>query len=405
VRRTRGLLDAKHTLYACGLAIGSQAVVNNFVPLLLITFEGEFGLSLSDIAVLVGFNFFVQLVTDFIAAFVVDRVGYRPAIVFGQVCAALGLLGLAVLPAVMTPFAGLMVAVAVYAVGGGLCEVLVSPIVEHSPTEKKAAAMSLMHSFYCWGHVFVVLVSAAFFLAFGIRHWRVLAVIWALLPLADAWYFTRVPITQPPGHQGMKGALHTLRRPAFWFLFVLMVCSGAAEQSVSQWASAFAESGLGVSKAVGDLAGPAFFATTMGLSRVLHARFSERFSLPRFIAVSGVLCVAGYLMLILSPVPAVAFLGVGLVGFSVGVFWPGTLSLAAVRLPLGGTVMYGMLALAGDVGCSVGPSLVGFVSDMADGRLIWGFAAATVFPLALVGLMVYTVVRARRAQPLQGGTA
>lgn len=405
MRRTRGLLDAKHTLYACGLAIGSQAVVNNFVPLLLITFEGEFGLSLSDIAVLVGFNFFVQLVTDFVAAFVVDRVGYRPAIVFGQVCAALGLLGLAVLPAVMTPFAGLMVAVAVYAVGGGLCEVLVSPIVEHSPTEKKAAAMSLMHSFYCWGHVFVVLASALFFLAFGIRHWRVLAVIWALLPLADAWYFTRVPITQPPAQQGMRGAVNTLRQPAFWFLFVLMVCSGAAEQSVSQWASAFAESGLKVPKAVGDLAGPAFFATMMGLSRVLHARYAERFSLPRVMVISGLMCLTGYLMLVLSPTPVLALLGVGLVGFSVGVFWPGTLSLAAVRLPLGGTVMYGILALAGDVGCSVGPSMVGFVSDLAGGSLNWGFALAALFPLVLVGLIVYSLTRARRPRPLQGGTA
>jgi len=382
--------DAKHTLYASYLAIISQAVVNNFVPLLLLTFEREFKISLSQITVLVGFNFLVQLTTDFVAAFVVDRVGYRKSLVFGQLCSFLGLMGLAVLPGLMArPFVGLLLSVTLYAIGGGLCEVLVSPVVEHSPTEKKAAAMSLLHSFYCWGHVYVVLASSAFFLLFGIRNWRILAILWAMLPLIDALYFTQVPISQPPPQAGMHGALKMFRQPAFWFLFVLMICSGASEQSVSQWASAFAESGLKVSKAVGDLAGPTFFAVMMGLSRVLHSKHAERYALRKVMLASGILCIAGYLMVILSLSPLFAFLGVGITGFSVGVFWPGTLSLAPGRLPGGGTAMYALLALAGDVGCSAGPSLVGFVSEGFGGLLTIGFAAALIFPLGLVGLLSY----------------
>lgn len=386
--------DAKHTLYASYLAIISQAVVNNFVPLLLLTFEREFKVSLSQIAVLVGFNFLVQLTTDFIAAFVVDKVGYRRSLVFGQFCSFLGLVGLALLPGLMAqPFIGLLLSVALYAIGGGMCEVLVSPVVEHSPTEKKAAAMSLLHSFYCWGHVYVVLASSAFFLVFGIQNWRLLAIMWALLPLVDALYFTQVPINQPPPQAGLHGALKMFRQPAFWFLFVLMVCSGASEQSVSQWASAFAESGLKVSKAVGDLAGPTFFAVMMGLSRVMHSKHAERYALRKVMLFSGLLCIAGYLMIILSPNPLIAFLGVGITGFSVGVFWPGTLSLAPGSLPGGGTAMYALLALAGDVGCSIGPSLVGFVSEGFGGLLTTGFAASLIFPLGLVGMLAYAKKR------------
>ena len=382
--------DAKHTLYASYLAIISQAVVNNFVPLLLLTFVREFKISLSQIAILVGFNFLVQLTTDFVAAFVVDRVGYRKSLVFGQFCSFLGLVGLAVLPGMTPqPFEGLLVSVTLYAIGGGLCEVLVSPVVEHSATEKKAAAMSLLHSFYCWGHVYVVLASSAFFLVLGIRSWRFLAILWAMLPLIDALYFTQVPINQPPAQSGMHGALKMFKQPAFWFLFLLMVCSGACEQSVSQWASAFAESGLKVSKAAGDLAGPTFFAIMMGMSRVIHSKHAERYTLRKVMLASGLLCIAGYLMVILSPSPLFAFLGVGITGFSVGVFWPGTLSLAPGKLPGGGTAMYALLALAGDAGCSAGPWLVGFVSEGFDGRLTAGFAAALIFPLGLVGLLAY----------------
>lgn len=394
MRRLAALNKPRHTIRAAYLAIINLALVNNFVPLLLLTFEREYGLKLSDIAILLGFNFFVQLTTDFVAAFVVDRVGYGRAMVFGQACTFLGMAGLAFLPSLLSnPFAGLLICITVYAVGGGLSEVLVSPIVEHSPSDNKAAAMSLLHSFYCWGHVFVVLASTLYFLVFGIASWRALALLWALPALFNAWYFTQVPIVQAPHSGGLKGSMRLLKQPVFWLLFMMMVCSGASEQSVSQWASAFAESGLKVSKAVGDLAGPLFFAVLMGLSRVLHARYAARFRLNRLMAVSALICIAAYLLIIFSPQPLFAFLGLGLTGFSVGLFWPGSLSIAALRLPAGGTAMYALLALGGDVGCSLGPSLVGFVSDRFQGELSYGFLFALIFPLALLATLLPSLRR------------
>lgn len=381
--------DPRHAIWASYLAIIGQAVVNNFVPLLLITFEREYGLTLKDIAILVGFNFFVQLVTDFVAIFVADRIGYKRAMVFGQACSFLGMAGLAFFPALLKhPFLGLMLSVTIYAIGGGLSEVLVSPIVEHSPSPNKAAAMSLLHSFYCWGHVFVVLFSSLYFLIFGIEAWRALAVIWALLPLINSYYFSRISVPQAEGQGGMAGALLLFKKPIFWLMLVMMICSGASEQSVVQWASAFAESGLKISKATGDLLGPMIFAAVMGLSRALHARYGDRLDLRKLMVFSTALCVIAYLLIIFSPGPAPALIGVGLTGFSVGLFWPGTLSLAALRIPLGGTAMYALLALGGDVGCSLGPSVVGFVSDKAGGALTSGFLAALFFPVILLLLLL-----------------
>lgn len=381
--------DPRHAIYASYLAIIGQAVVNNFVPLLLITFKREYGLTLRDIAILVGYNFFVQLATDFVAVFVADKVGYRRAMVFGQACAFLGMAGLAFLPGLLrSPFPGLMLSVTVYAIGGGLSEVLASPIVENSPSPNKAAAMSLLHSFYCWGHVFVVLFSSLYFLVFGIAAWRALALVWALLPLVNSFYFSRISVPQANGQGGMAGALSLFRKPMFWLMLVMMICSGASEQSVVQWASAFAESGLKVSKATGDLMGPMVFAAVMGLARAMHAKYGDRLELRRLMVSSALLCIVAYLLIILSPGPVPALIGVGLTGFSVGLFWPGTLSLAALRIPMGGTAMYALLALGGDVGCSMGPSVVGLVSDQAGGALTHGFLAALAFPVILLLLLL-----------------
>ncbi len=388
----------RHTLAASYLALFVQAVVNNFVPLLLLTFQREYGISLEKIALLVGFNFAVQLLTDFAFAHLADRFGYRRSMVLGNLCAAAGLAGLGFLPeAFPDPFAGLMAAVAVYGFGAGIIEVLASPIVEHCPTKRKAASMSLLHSFYCWGHVFVVVASTVFFTAAGIGRWRLLALLWALFPLLDALYFLLVPISAPePSGKREWGRL--LRSPVFWLLFALMVCSGASEQAVSQWSSAFAEAGLKVSKAAGDLAGPMLFALMMGAARVLHARAGERIVLKRALALSGGLCVAGYFLIIFAPDPLLGFLGMGMAGFSVGIFWPGTLSLAAVALPAGGTAMYALLALAGDVGCSLGPSVVGFVSGRFGGSLSAGFLAALGFPLLLLAFLYLTARGAARRE-------
>ena len=376
--------DYGHTIYASYLGYITQAVVNNFVPLLFLTFQSDYGISLDKIGLLVTINFGVQLLVDFLAAKFIDKIGYRTAIVAAHIFAGLGLLGLAVLPELLPPYAGIILAIICYAIGGGIIEVLVSPIVEACPTIKKEAAMSLLHSFYCWGHVFVVLASTLFFTMAGISNWKWMAVLWALIPFANAVYYGLVPLAAPVEEGRGMSMMELLKSKTFWILFLLMICSGASEQGMSQWASAFAESGLKVSKTVGDLAGPCLFAVLMGTSRALYAKFSDKISLNAAMVGSGVLCIVCYLLAAFAPHPVLGLLGCAVCGFSVGIMWPGTFSLASKSMPTGGTAMFAFLALAGDLGCSAGPTLVGAVAEKSGADLKMGILAAVMFPVVLV---------------------
>ena len=374
------------TMRACFTGYIVQAIVNNFVPLLFLTFQRTYHIPLQQITLLVTFNFGIQLLTDLLSVAFVDRMGYRASMVLAHILSALGLICLTVLPEWMGhPFAGILISVIVYAVGGGLLEVLVSPVVEACPSTHKEKAMSMLHSFYCWGHVGVVLFSSIFFKLAGIENWKLLAVLWAVIPILNALVFTRVPIAPvlPEGEEGMTiGTLFQNR--TFWLLFVMMICAGASEQSVSQWASLFAEKGLGISKTAGDLAGPMAFAVLMGASRAFYGNYGEKINLDRFMAVSSVLCILSYLCLVFMPVPVLSLAGCALCGLSVGIMWPGTFSRASKALPAGGTALFALLALGGDIGCSGGPSLVGMVSVMCKGNLKIGILAALIFPVLLL---------------------
>lgn len=376
-------------MYACFVGYIVQAIINNFVPLLFLTFEKNYHIPLSQITMLITFNFGVQLVVDFFAAKYVDRIGYRTSIVLAHVCSAAGLIGLAVLPELFpNAIMGLMIAVVIYAVGGGLIEVLISPIMESCPSKHKEKAMSLLHSFYCWGHVGVVLLSTLFFHFFGIENWKILALVWAIIPVVNGIVFCKVPMASlmEEGETGM-----TLRELAgngtFWILMLMMVCSGASEQGVSQWASTFAEKGLQISKTMGDLAGPMFFAILMGASRAFYGKYGDKLDLNRFMVGSSILCVLSYLCISLSPSPLLSLLGCGICGLSVGIMWPGSFSRASQSLPKGGTAMFAMLALAGDVGCGSGPTVVGYVTGLVGEDLKRGILAGVIFPvLLLVGI-------------------
>lgn len=377
------------TMYACFVGYIVQAIINNFVPLLFLTFEKNYHIPLSQITMLITFNFGVQLVVDFFAAKYVDRIGYRTSIVLAHVCSAAGLIGLAVLPELFpNAIMGLMIAVVIYAVGGGLIEVLISPIMESCPSKHKEKAMSLLHSFYCWGHVGVVLLSTLFFHFFGIENWKILALVWAIIPVVNGIVFCKVPMASlmEEGETGM-----TLRELAgngtFWILMLMMVCSGASEQGVSQWASTFAEKGLQISKTMGDLAGPMFFAILMGASRAFYGKYGDKLDLNRFMVGSSILCVLSYLCISLSPSPLLSLIGCGICGLSVGIMWPGSFSRASQSLPKGGTAMFAMLALAGDVGCGSGPTVVGYVTGLVGEDLKRGILAGVIFPvLLLVGI-------------------
>ncbi len=382
----QGKPEYRRTLTACYLGIITQAITANFAPLLFISFRSAYGIPLERIALIPTLFFFTQLLVDLASAKFVDRIGYRACIIASEVFSAAGLIGLAFIPGLVSdPFAGILICVVIYAVGSGLIEVLVSPIVEACPFENKAGVMSLLHSFYCWGSVMVILGSTLFFAAFGLERWRILACAWALIPLVNVWNFAVCPIehTVPDG-QGM-GILQLLRTPVFWLLALLMTCAGAAELSMAQWASAFTESALGVSKTVGDLAGPCLFAVLMGATRAFYGKYSEKIDLTRFMLASGALCVACYLLASLSPWPILGLAGCALCGVSVGIMWPGTLSISSRRVPRGGTAMFALLALAGDLGGALGPSVVGVFSSLAGDSLKTGLLAAIAFPVALIG--------------------
>lgn len=377
------------TLISCFVAYIVQAIVNSFVPLLFVIFQTDFEIPLSQITMLVTVNFTVQLFVDLLSAKFIDIIGYRVSIVAAHACVAIGLILLTILPGIMDPFSGILLSVVVYAIGGGIIEVLVSPMVEACPTDNKERAMSLLHSFFCWGIVGVVLISTLFFVLVGTRQWRLLACFWALLPVANGTVMLKTPIAKPlpEGEKGMT--VHELcSRKVFWALLVMMLCAGASEQAVSQWVSTFAEQGLNVGKTVGDLAGPMMFALLMGTCRAVYAKFGERWDLDFILFASSVLCAVSYLLTSLAPWPIVNLMGCALCGFSVGIMWPGSFSRAASVLRRGGTTLFALLALAGDVGCSAGPTLVGLVSDVVGGNMKLGILAAIVFPVALGGCLL-----------------
>jgi fucose permease len=379
----------RKTLIACYLGFITQAIAANFTPLLFLKFHKDYGIPLGKIALIPTVFFLTQLLIDVFCARFVDRIGYRLSVVVSEVASALGLVGLAVLPELFPdPFAGILLSVLIYAIGSGLIEVLVSPIVEACPFEHKDAVMSMLHSFYCWGCVGVILLSTVFFALFGIGHWRLLAVLWSLIPLYNIFNFATCPIERLTEEgEGMSiGSL--LRTPFFWIAILLMVCAGASELSMAQWASAFVESALGFSKTMGDLIGPCLFAVAMGISRVIYGKYGEKMNLHLFMIGSGILCFVCYLVTALSAVPLLGLAGCVLCGFSVGILWPGTISITSPRLPQGGTALFALLAMAGDLGGASGPSLVGIVTQHSGDQMQSGMLAGSIFPLLLIAALL-----------------
>ncbi len=379
----------KKTKLACYLGFITQAVAANFAPLLFLKFHTDYNISLGNIALISTFFFFTQLLVDLFCARYVDRIGYRVCIVASEVCSATGLIGLAFLPEILpSPFIGIIISVILYAIGSGLIEVLGSPIVEACPFENKEATMSLLHSFYCWGAVGTILVSTVFFLLFGIDSWKWLAVIFALIPAVNIYNFATCPIESLVEEGQGMGIRNLFSKPMFLIAIVMMVCSGASELAMAQWASAYAESALGLSKTVGDLAGPCMFAVTMGISRVLFGKACDKMNLDRFMIGSGILCFICYVLASFSENPMIGLAGCIVCGFSVGIMWPGTISISSKAFPTGGTAMFALLAMAGDLGGSIGPAIVGKVADIFGGSIHVGMRIGLLFPVILCIMLI-----------------
>ena len=375
----------KKTLITCYIGFITQAIVANFTPLLFLRFHAEFNIPIAKIALISTVFYIVQILVDVFCAKFVDRIGYRKCVVASQITSAAGLISLAFLPSLLpSRLLGILISVVIYAVGSGLIEVLVSPIVEACPFENKDSVMSLLHSFYCWGVVGVILVSTLFFALFGIENWRIMTCLWAIVPLINAYNFSICPIERLAEEGKGMTLKELLRKPAFWVFILLMVGAGASEASMAQWASAFVESALGFSKSIGDLIGPCMFATTMGLSRLLYGKFGHKINLPNFMLGSGILCLICYLLTALSSQPIFGLLGCVLCGFSVGIMWPGSISISSARIPLGGTALFALLAMGGDMGASIGPSVIGIFTQNANDNMKAGMLAGIVFPILLI---------------------
>lgn len=380
----------KKTLVACYLGFVTQAISANFTPLLFLTFKSTYGITLEKIAMIPMVFYFAQLLIDLAATKFADKIGYRTCVVVSQVLSAAGLISMAFLPDVLSnPFIGILISVVLYAIGSGLIEVLVSPIVEACPFENKDGMMSLLHSFYCWGALGVILGSTLFFAVFGVGNWKILTILWALIPLYNTFNFISCPMERLVDEGKSMSVRQLLKLPLFWLIIILMICSGASEASMAQWASAFTEAAIGVSKTVGDLAGPGLFAMFMGISRMLYGKFSEKLDLTKVMLICGAMCAGCYLLASLSASPILGLTGCALCGLAVGIMWPGSISISSQKCPRGGTAMFAFLALAGDLGATVSPTMVGSFAEIAGGNLKTGLLVATVFPAVLViGLLL-----------------
>lgn len=379
----------KATITASCIGYFTQAVLINFTPLLFITFQKEFGLSLAQLSVLIATNFATELIIDFLGTKYVSKIGYRRSVIIAQALSVMGLCMIPILPKLMeSKFLALEIAMIFCGLGGGLIEVLISPIVEACPTKRKSAIMSMLHSFYCWGQMGVVLLSTIYFRTVGIEHWEYLSLIWAIIPAIDLVLFCFVPINTLVDESEESTFGELIRQKLFWVFLVMMLCAGATELAMSQWASAFAEAGLKVEKWIGDLLGPCLFAVCMGCARIFYATHSDKIGLKKGILISSGICVVSYLVAILSPIPIISLIGCAMCGVGSGMLWPGTYSIATNRMPKGGVPMFGLLALAGDMGCLSGPYLTGMISTAFDGNLKMGFLFSLIFPITLMIMVV-----------------
>lgn len=378
-------MKSKYTMtkIACYVGYVVQAVVNNFLPILFIALQNIYGLSYEQLARIILFNFLTQMVTDFITPKILAIIGYRKAAMLAHISASAGLVFLGILPKIMeSTYFAIIISMVITAFGSGLIEVILSPMVDMLPTSNKAGSMSILHSFYCWGQAFTIIATTVMVMFFGFEGWANIPIIWAVIPFVNIFSFSFVPIIEPEKDQKTASLKQLFQNKSFILFLIMMLCSGAAEITMAQWASMFAQQSLGVSKAVGDLAGPCAFAIFMGAGRIWYANVSHKVSFRKTVIVLSVLCAICYIVVGLCDIPSVALVCCALCGFTVSIFWPGTYAEGSNTFKNGGPVMFSAFAMLGDIGCSLGPWLSGVVADGYG--LNWGFVASAIFPVLMI---------------------
>lgn len=364
---------------ACRLAMATSAIVNNFPPLLFTIFQKEFGLSLGSISALIAINFLAQIVGAIASPALIKRLGQHSTIIIGHGLCGAGLIILARYTTVEpSPFLDIAITLAVSAFGSGIINVTINPIIESICQGQSGRERSSIYAFYCWGFVLVVLITTLALSLLGQSFWRAITIAWALVPFITGAIFGN---SRHPKETFTAPVFKLINNKTIIIFLILMFCAGAAEQSMAQWASLFAKNGLGLSKTTGDLAGPCVFAAAMGLARWLYPKIIPESRLAKFMLISALACASGYAIVALAPIAALAFIGCGLIGLSVGILWPGTLSLSAERFSGGKESMFAALVVFGNLGCAVGPALVGATANLTE-SLHTGILFGLIFPIA-----------------------
>ena len=377
-------MNSKYTQTKLASYIGYivQAIINNFLPILFIAFQDVYALSYEKLARLIVFNFVTQMITDLITPKIVNVIGYKKASVLAHFCASLGLVMLSVLPSLMSPYLAIIISIIVYAFGSGLIEVIISPIIENLPTDNKKSNMAFLHSFYCWGQAFTIIVTTILIFVFGYRRWNFIPLIWAIVPFLNMFFFMRVPVIEPTSETKKATFSVLFKSSKFRCFMVMMFCAGACEIAMAEWASIFAQQALGISKVIGDLLGPCAFAIFMGLGRIWYAKVAEKVSFRKTLIYMSMACFLCYIVVAFCKIPFVSLMCCALCGFTVSLSWPGLYSAGAKKFPEGASVMYSVFAMCGDTGCCLGPWVLGIVADSLGLNI--GFAAASVFPIIMI---------------------
>lgn len=400
------------TKVACYIGYVVQAVVNNLLSLLFVIFNAQpYNISLEKLGSIIFINFAAQLFIDYISVFFTSRFGYKKCVVFAQATSVVGFVLLGFLPRVIEPYFGILFSILFLAVGSGLIEVLISPIIEALPSDNKASNMSFLHSFYCWGQVLTVIGTTALVFALGNDKWFYIPFVWSIIPFINTLLFTRCDILELENNSAHSSALSLLKNKSVYKYMVFMFCAGASEITMVQWSSFFVEKGFGTEKWLGDLIGPCLFAVLMGIGRIGYGILGKKVSLERLLCYFSALCFVCYLVVALSNNGIICALGCAVCGLSVSVMWPGVISLSAEKFHSSGTAIFSLMAMLGDIGCAVGPWILGLIAEYAfdynlgrhlisalninstQSNMQLGFLICSIFPLIMFLFFVISAVK------------
>ncbi len=355
--------NEKYVRLGCFMSNITMATITNVPPLLFLTFREEFGISYSLLGMLVLINFFSQLIIDLIFSFFSHKFNIPKAVKATPFLYLSGLLAYAILPWLFPSHAylGLVFGTVIFSASSGFCEVLISPVIAALPSDDPDRDMSKLHSVYAWGAVFIVIASTLFLLAFGKNSWHILCIILTVIPILAIYFFSKCTLPEMETPEKVSGVIEMLKNKGIWLCVLAIFLGGASEVTMAQWSSGYLEQVFRLPKVWGDILGVALFSVMLGFGRTLYAKRGKNIERVLFLSTLGAtLC---YFVAAISTTPIIGLVACAFTGFCVSMLWPGSLVVASGRYPSGGVFIYALMAAGGDFGASVGPQLVGVVTD------------------------------------------